>query len=413
MKTNFIKNLFVGKIIKDSKFASYKLVSTKNDYGALLNEMNKISAEYESMPSYKWNVEELRSQVNKYEKEIDDYVNGFKNPGSIGKIMPKLEEGLLRMAYLLFTVDNKSVVTELKSIDIDTKNFYFNSRTRELYNTILKRIGEKEVILDDVRELNSKGQVHYLFDIYNNDYSGMSLKIFNSYQSDDNAIYYRVYSYFRDISSKHNPSNWFFLSDEADDINLSDLYYFTKFIGMDRNKFISDFNGYRDSHGLCKPIMDLLLKAYFAYLDKEYDNRIMFMPKFICVSGESEETFAKKINPFNRIKALYITSLKQLDNAKYYFDTYDSIKKVFIKDSIMKEFKRTSGNQYDACAYYYARRFSSRSTINAFNELKDYRERDQRVANGSLSIKLIPVSDDISISDLTLNLNNKAKKLVK
>ena len=430
---SFIKNLFIGKKIRENayQFGVYKKVNNKIDYQYLINEMNEISARYEKMPSNEWKLDELRSYIDKYEIEIKDYLDDCKKITNNKKVLSKLHESLLRLSYILFSADKESIHTCFNSLAKDIKATYYKQRTRQLCEIIANNFTNKKFTfeLEDPSDIIITGQTHYLFDIYNKYYSCFPLEIKDNKdnfdkKTADNGINYRIYNYLIDIYKKDNKDglkSWYLMDDEIDNITLEELFYFVKCLDIDEASFLNGLNDekykvsswYQTNPGLCPTVKELLVKSYFDYLDKQYDKRIMVIPRFVSISGVSEEKFAKRHNQLKEYKALYITSYHQLDNAKYYFDTYKSMKRVFIKDSVIRRFKRESYHQYDDAALCYARRFGNRTTLEYYNELKQYDARDIRVANGSVGVNLIPVSDDANMSELTEYLNDNPKILKK
>ena len=352
-----LSNLEYEKIIpflvREKRFIKKYAYEHRNDYKKIIEEINELIHKYEITSSSKWNKKKLEKTIRKYLTKTTNYVILCKNYIN-DDILAKLKESIFHLNYFFYISeirrnkkdDNMSPLGKslilgeytspiihnelLRDVkgwnwDYDDEKIYYDSLSAELLKTVgilnlpiydYKRLDKRKNAI--VSELKNREEIHYLFDIYNNDYDSFDLDLntyaYNNRVKKHNGIFehYKLDLYLKTINQKYliDKSSCFIAYDE--NVSLDDIYYLDKLLNSKGWIIEELFNDeYGLEQGMSKELFKILVYSYLRNKDLKNDDRIFVIPRQIQFDIREELELVNKQNITDNNIAIYVSNLNQ------------------------------------------------------------------------------------------------------
>ena len=341
--------------------SSYKLdIDTysymhRNDYRFLVDEMNKITERYSKTGSWRWNLKEVKKTCRKYDRLVGSYLEAcgrFIDAATKAKI----KESLFNLEYLWFASCDARLGERSAVFERNEKYDLFYQRSKDFVLKIAReKLNEKDVKFleknwnDVVTTMTLKSEVHYLFDIDNDDYDEFNTIVsgcnYHNRLEECNALYLdldRLLNYL----SNDKYRKWKYDYDEY--ITIEDLYYTLKLIDVNEDFMYRELFDikYDGSDGINHRTREMMIKAMFKKFERQYDDRIMIIPSYITPTCNEEYfTYSKSFltgiaeDSKRNVTALFLQTEDQVKSAAGSIYYYKNIKYIFVKRSALGEYK--------------------------------------------------------------------------
>ena len=393
----------------------------RQDYSIFMDKLRVTIKKYENANTRDWNKSELETEISDFDTIINNFLSVSKYYLN-DSIINDIKNALLKLCYFGYSLSDGKI-SDRKTFTYEEQKNYFDKVSYDLLKKISesnltplqaweKRHKHKAII----KSLSANKDLHFLYDILKDDFSRLPLGLIDeseliSHEDGSVGCYLKLDEFIDQLGKCKNPNGLVHRDDSKEvwirkekAISIVDLYHIMKCLNIDLDYFYrilrkKKFQSNRT--GLGVELKDLLFKTWFNRYEKVHDDRIMIIPKSLTICGNEEEFYLRKYPTKQMINALWVSSSKQLENIRNYYDKYKSIKYVFVHADVFEEFRKID---------YFARIANIHSPMGfdfVFEE--NAMERERRAAmliNGLGDVKVVVIGET-KLYDLPDILNEK------
>jgi hypothetical protein len=404
----------IEKLAKYRSFMDRTIYKHRLDYIEIIKNIAKTIEKYIKTNSRDWNTTELVKEIESYDEIINKYLSSSK--GYIDSdALTSIKDKLLSLCYFKYSLGSGETV-ELKSYtQEEQKNYYDIKSSKLLIDLSEKYLTKAQKFENNIRHktiidcLLKNKELHFLFDIINDDYSKLHLGIIDEkYEfthEDSNICLYLKLGDFLEKLSEYRGVNQVVSADESrkvyitkeNSIPMIDLYNIVKCLNVDLGYFYKLLRNKKyqsDKEGLSVELKDLIIKTWFNKYEKVYDNRIMIIPKALKIYVNEENFYAHRHSTGEMIDSLFVSTCDQMENVRNYYDEYKHISTIYLHQDVLDKFRRI--DYFERIAYIH----SPMGFDDIFEErAKERQERAEALCNNRTHVK-VKVIGETKLYDL-------------
>ena len=369
-------------LARENRMIKHYAYEHRNDYKEFINEINTIVSKYEKMSSTDWDIKELEKNFEKYKVLIDGYREVCKKYIT-DDILLSMVKSLLNLNYFVYCLVNKFIAKWTYSDkkisknellydgywDLDIENMivkdaeikYYYQKALELFKQIedkynvkldyslVNQFSKDKERLENIDYIRMKGELKYLYDILNGNFEIFDLFFKFNLDIESSIIVLK--------------NNIYDIQDNSY-VSIDNLFYLLKFLNINKyslSELLMAPESFHPKYNIkneksvtkstinCYKLKELLVKSYISKLEKNYDDRILIIPKEIKFHplieyGHSKVLYSvdDELNISDRAIGIYLSDSSQAITINRALGLKQSqIKYLFMNEKIYNEFKKT------------------------------------------------------------------------
>ena len=325
----------------------------RNDYIDIIKRINELVKKYSNNSSQKWDDNELKKEISECIELVINYIFTCKNNIN-NEVIQELRKALFDLYYFYYILNgcNSSLKSfckmEQRSNDVrealkewydwseKEEYAYYDVKTKELLDGVARvnlPLSRYKSLVNKIpriiEKLKNDGQLRYLFDIYNNDYTVLieGEKEWNKVCAIvNNAPFSGRRKYLSSLSCKASIPTYSYL-ESSKYTTLEDVFYLNKFFSSDES-FVDELlnKEFYFMENMDRNLLEIFICAYFRRIN--YNRRIYIIPKQIVLYGNWLPGFGieERYHIPDEAIAIYLSTKNHIEKAesllgshKFYF----------------------------------------------------------------------------------------------